>query len=77
MTRTPHDRVRYEFIVRGALSERAVAAFPELTATAAPIGFTQLTGMVSGDQELRAMLARFDALGLTLVEMRQISDSDG
>lgn len=71
MSQQPHGRVRYEFLVRGTLSERALAAFPELAGAGAPPGCTRLTGPVDGDQELRSMLARFDALGLTVIEMRR------
>ena len=74
MSQQPHGRVRYEFLVRGGLSERALAAFPELADVEASAGHTRLTVPVNGDQELRAMLARFDTLGLTVIEMRQTSD---
>ncbi|MGW0043186.1 hypothetical protein [Rhodococcus sp. NPDC003348] len=74
MSQRPHGRVRYEFLVRGTLSARALAAFPELAGVGAPAGHTRLTGPVDGDQELRAMLARFDALGLTVIEMRRLPE---
>ncbi|EME18695.1 hypothetical protein [Rhodococcus triatomae] len=71
---TPVPRPRYEFLVRGALSERALAAFPELAHGSAPAECTRLTGPVDGDQGLRALLARFDVLGLTVIEMRRLSE---
>lgn len=73
MPTTPIPRPRYEFVVRGALSERALAAFPELTHVPAPDGCTRLAGPVDGDQGLRTLLARFDVLGLTVIEMRRVS----
>ncbi|MFE3293533.1 hypothetical protein [Rhodococcus sp. NPDC059234] len=67
-------RVRYEFLVRGDLSERVLAAFPELSVAEAPHAYTALYGPIDGDTQLRGMLARFDALGITVVEMRRLPD---
>lgn len=66
--------VRYAFLVGGELSERALAAFPELQVSETAHARTTLYGPVRSPTELRGMLARFDALGLTLVEMRRLPD---
>ncbi|WP_054811178.1 hypothetical protein [Nocardia arizonensis] len=67
--------VRYQFIIDGTLSERALAAFPELTASdRAPGDVTTLFGPVADTVALRGIMARIDALGLTLLEMRQMPD---
>ncbi|WP_137725512.1 hypothetical protein [Prescottella subtropica] len=66
--------VRYAFLVGGELSERALAAFPELQMSGTVPAYTTLYGPVRTPTELRGMLARFDALGLTVVEMRRLPD---
>lgn len=67
--------VRYQFIIDGTLSERALAAFPELTASdRAPGDVTTLFGPVADPVALRSIMARIDSLGLTLLEMRQMPD---
>ncbi|MBF6214075.1 hypothetical protein IU433_21185 [Nocardia puris] len=65
--------VRYQFIIDGELSDRARAAFPELTATSCPCA-TSLHGPVPDQTAMRAVLAMIDNLGLTLVEMRRLPD---
>ncbi|AXK89248.1 hypothetical protein [Nocardia farcinica] len=66
---------RYQFIIDGGLSERARAAFPELTATVAPHKTaTTLFGPVPDSTAMRGILARIDDLGLTLLEMRRLPD---
>ncbi|MBY6410849.1 hypothetical protein HQ346_03740 [Rhodococcus sp. BP-252] len=66
--------VRYEFVVEGSLSERAMAAFPDLAVSPIPQPYTRLFGPLDDETALRGMLARFDALGLTLVELRRLPD---
>ncbi|MBH0776900.1 hypothetical protein [Nocardia bovistercoris] len=67
--------VRYQFIIDGTLSERALAAFPELTASdRAPGDVTTLYGPVGDPVAMRSIMARIDSLGLTLLEMRQMPD---
>lgn len=68
------DNVRYAFLIGGSLSERILAAFPELTVSDVTTGDTTLYGRVDNPTELRGMLARFDALGLTVIEMRRLPD---
>ncbi|GAA4481466.1 hypothetical protein GCM10023094_29660 [Rhodococcus olei] len=74
MTQPRPARVRYEFLLRGELSERTLSAFPELSPSHSSGDFTRLYGPVNDDSALRAMLARFDALGLTVIEMRRLPD---
>ncbi|MGB3372497.1 MAG: hypothetical protein WBA81_17885 [Rhodococcus sp. (in: high G+C Gram-positive bacteria)] len=66
--------IRYEFTVEGDLSERAKAAFPDLSVARIPTTFTRLFGPIDDETALRGMLARFDALGLTIVELRRLPD---
>lgn len=66
--------VRYEFLVAGTVSEIVEAAFPELTVTRAPAGGTALYGPVEDDATVREILNRFEDLGLSVVEMRQLPD---
>ncbi|WP_227981586.1 hypothetical protein [Nocardia spumae] len=70
----PKD-IRYRFVIEGELSERALAAFPELTRSEiSTLGTTTLFGSVPDSTAVRAVLARVDALGLTLIEMSRLPD---
>lgn len=66
--------IRYEFLVHGTVAETALAAFPELRAAKGPAGGTVLFGRVYDDAHLHGILARFQSLGLTLLEMRRLPD---
>ncbi|WP_024800597.1 hypothetical protein [Nocardia sp. BMG51109] len=67
--------VRYQFVVEGELSERAQAAFPELARSDhSTAGTTTLYGVVPDSTAVRGVLARIDALGLTLLEMSRLPD---
>lgn len=67
--------MRYEFLLRGQVSDTVKAAFPELRSATGPAGAgTALWGPVPDDSALNGLLARFAALGLTVVEMRQLPD---
>lgn len=70
--RTPP--MRYEFLVSGELTDRALASFPEFTLSPSQHAYTALYGPVADDTQLRGVLARFDTLGLTVVEMRSLPD---
>lgn len=72
----PHSvrRTRYEFLIEGSMSDRAVAAFPDLAEAPVPAPYTTLYGPVDDPTVLRGMLARFDAMGLRVVEMRRLPD---
>ncbi|MEU0539060.1 hypothetical protein [Nocardia sp. NPDC005978] len=65
---------RYQFVVDGELSDRALAAFPDLSSTPPQHGTTVLFGAVPDPTAMRGVLARLDNLGLTLLEMRQLPD---
>ena len=67
-------RIYYEFLVSGELSDRALAAFPAFTVSRRQHEFTALHGPVADNSDLRGVLARFDALGLSIVEMRRLFD---
>ncbi|MFC9553847.1 hypothetical protein ACFTWF_23655 [Rhodococcus sp. NPDC056960] len=68
------DNVRYAFRIGGVLSEKIVAAFPELQVGDRTTGeTTTLYGRIDSPTDLRGMLARFDALGLTVLEMRRLN----
>lgn len=66
--------VRYSFTVAGTLSERILAALPELHVSDIPGAYTMLYGSIASPTELRGVLARFDALGITLIEMSRLPD---
>jgi hypothetical protein len=66
--------VRYEFLMHGTIEETALSAFPELRAAKGPAGGTVLFGAVYDDAHLHGLLARFQAFGLTLLEMRRLPD---
>lgn len=66
--------VRYSFTVGGVLSERALAALPELDVSDIPGAYTMLYGSIGNPTELRGVLARFDVLGITVIEMRRLPD---
>jgi hypothetical protein len=66
--------MRYEFIVRGAVSDDVLAAFPELSSTPYPTGGTVLFGPVQDEADVSSLLARFSDLGLSVVEMRRLPD---
>ena len=64
---------RYEFRVTGRLSERAKGAFDGMEVVDAPAE-TIIRGTVVDDSHLHGILARFQSLGLTLLEMRRLPD---
>ena len=65
---------RYEFLLPGRVSDTVVAAFPELSVTTRMTGGTALFGPVQDSAHLRGLLDRFETLGLTVLEMRQLPD---
>lgn len=66
--------MRYEFIIRGSVSEDVMAALPELSSTPYPTGGTILFGPVQDESDVSSLLARFADLGLSVVEMRRLPD---
>ncbi len=66
------DPFEYEFTVDGELSERALAAFPELRAEVDRQQIaTKLTGELPDIAAARGVIARLDQLGLTLLSFRR------
>ncbi|MFF0543097.1 hypothetical protein ACWEVD_26300 [Nocardia thailandica] len=67
--------VRYQFVIDGELSDRAIAAFPELRRSEhSASGTTTLYGTVPDSTAMRGIMARIDVLGLTLVGLSQLPD---
>ena len=66
--------MRYEFIIRGSLSEDLMAALPELSSTPYPTGGTALFGPVQDEADVATLLARFADMGLSVIEMRPLPD---
>jgi hypothetical protein len=64
----------YEFRVRGHLGPTLLQAFPDLDAETRG-KFTLLRGIVRDQAALHGVLARLQALGLELVDMRQVTDN--
>jgi hypothetical protein len=60
----------YEVRVRGVLGETLLCAFPDMRA-AAHGGETLLTGSLPDQAALHGLLARIEALGLELLEVRR------
>lgn len=72
----PHDSGRYEIRVRGLLSDTLLGAFPELHARRRN-RVTSLVGELPDQAALHGVLARVEALGLELVDVRRISPRSG
>ncbi len=68
------ESMRYEFIIRGSVSDDVMAALPELSSTPYPTGGTVLFGPVQDESDVSSLLARFSDLGLSVVEMRRLPD---
>jgi hypothetical protein len=66
--------VRYEFVLTGRVSDLVAAAFPELSVAVRRVGGTAMFGSVLDDAHLHGLLDRFQRLGLTVVELRQLPD---
>jgi hypothetical protein len=66
--------VRYEFLVAGRLSDTVLASFPELRSSRGPAGGTALYGVVEDSAHLHGLLNRFQTLGISIAEMRQLPD---
>jgi len=65
--------MRYEFRIAGVVSDALAESFPELDHM--PVQVQDLfLGPVSDEAHLYGLLARFQALGLHVLEMRQLPD---
>jgi hypothetical protein len=65
---------RYEFRVRGRLAERLLSSFDGFDAEIQPVE-TILSGDVADQAALHGVLEQIEALGLELVEVRQVDSS--
>ncbi len=66
--------MRYEFIVKDAVPGDVAVELPELRRTSYPTGGTSLFGPVRDEADVHTLLARLNALGLSVVEMRRLPD---
>jgi hypothetical protein len=66
--------MRYEFLIAGRASDTVRAALSGLEFADGPAGGTVIFGPVRDKAALRGLLARFDEMGLTVIEMRQLPD---
>lgn len=64
---------RYEFRVRGRLGERLLSSFEGFDAEVQPVE-TILSGSVADQAALHGVLEQIEALGLELVEVRQVDE---
>jgi hypothetical protein len=67
---------RYEFRVRGQLSETMLQAFDGLHAQMPSEGYTLLTGSLPDQAALHAVLAQIEALGLELLVVRKLPPTE-
>lgn len=65
---------RYEFLLGERVSDTVRSAFPELRTTAGAAGGTVFFGVIEDAAHLHGVLARFQTLGLTVLEMRRLPD---
>jgi hypothetical protein len=64
---------KYEFRIRGRLSDPVLARFDPLESEVEPVE-TILHGPVRDQAELHGIIERFQSLGLELVEIRRLPD---
>jgi hypothetical protein len=64
----------YEIRIRGRLSDAVTEAFADFTAAVKPAE-TVMRGDLRDQAELHGILERIRALGLELIEVRQIDDA--
>jgi hypothetical protein len=69
-----HSPWRYEFLLGVRVSDTIRSAFPELRSAPGPAGGTVFYGQVEDDAHQHGLLARFQTLGLTVLEMRRLPD---
>lgn len=66
---------RYQLRVAGHLDTRWAAWFDDLTLTRHGDGTTTLTGLVQDQSQLHGLLAKVRDLGLTLISIRVLDES--
>ena len=72
----PRDAPGFEISVKGGLGEAVLGAFPDLTAEGHG-DETVLVGRALDQAGLFAVLARIEALGLELLEVRRLTGGSG
>jgi hypothetical protein len=70
------ERASYEIRVKGRLTDSLMAAFEGMQASVEPVE-TVIHGPVQDQAALYGLLARIQALGLELVEVRRLPDPPG
>jgi len=70
-----HGPVRYRLRVDGHLDAHWSARFDELALRSEDDGTTTLTGLVQDQSQLHGLLAKIRDLGLTLISMRVLDES--
>jgi hypothetical protein len=65
----------YEIRIKGRLSDSLSGAFEDFTASVKPAE-TVMRGQVRDQSELHGLLDRIQSLGLELIEVRKIDDSE-
>jgi hypothetical protein len=65
----------YEFRIKGRLSDTLCGEFEDFTAAVQPAE-TVMRGQVRDQSELHGLLERIQSLGLELLEVRRIPDSN-
>lgn len=66
--------MRYQFIVRGTVSDEVAADLPEMSRSCYPTGGTSLYGPVRDEADVSSLLARILDHGLSVVEVRPLPD---
>jgi hypothetical protein len=70
------SRTGYEIRIKGRLSDTTTSRFEQFTASVKPAE-TVMRGEVRDQSELHGLLDQIQALGLDLIEVRQLDDDDG
>ena len=65
----------YEIRIKGRLSDAATSLFEQFTASVKPAE-TVMRGQVRDQAELHGLLDQIQALGLDLIEVRQVESDD-
>lgn len=66
--------MRYEFIVKGSVSQAVRAQLPGMSSTSYPTGGTVLFGPVQDYADVLTIFQRLTSLGLLVVEARRLPD---
>lgn len=72
----PHWPAHYQIRVNGHLDQHWATSFDDLTLIQRGDGTTTLTGLVRDQPQLHGLLDKVRDLGLTLISMRVLDESD-